>query len=65
MYRIEARIPWSVFGINPSNGMKLGLAVSVSDNDDTTKNVQQTMASSAPNRSLVDPTTWGEIVLTK
>jgi hypothetical protein len=45
--------------------MKLGLAVSVSDNDDTTKNVQQTMASSAPNRSLVDPTTWGEIVLTK
>jgi Predicted solute binding protein len=65
VYRIEARIPWSVFGINPHPGMHLGFAVSVSDNDDTTQNVQQTMASSAPYRSLVDPTSWGEIALTK
>jgi hypothetical protein len=64
-YHIEARIPWSDFGINPTNGMHLGFAVSVSDDDDTSTNVQQSMASSAPYRSLVDPTTWGEIVLTK
>ncbi|MHC1739567.1 MAG: sugar-binding protein [Anaerolineaceae bacterium] len=65
LYRIEAKIPWSAFGITPTKGMHLGIAVSVSDNDDTTQNVQQTMASSAPYRSLVDPTTWREIVLTK
>jgi hypothetical protein len=64
-YHIEARIPWSDFGINPTNGLHLGFAVSVNDDDDITQNVQQTMASSAPYRSLVDPTTWGEIVLTK
>jgi hypothetical protein len=64
-YHIEARIPWSDFGINPTTGTHFGFAVSVSDNDDTSTNSQQTMASSAPYRSLVDPTSWGEIVLTK
>jgi hypothetical protein len=65
IYRYEARIPWSVFGINPSTGMHLGFVVSVSDNDNASQNIQQTMISSDPYRSLVDPTTWGEIVLTK
>jgi hypothetical protein len=65
IYRYEARIPWSDFGVNPTNGLRMGIAVSVSDNDDVNQNVQQTMASSAHNRILSDPTTWGEIVLTK
>jgi hypothetical protein len=65
IYHIEARIPWSDFGINPSNGMHLGFAVSASDNDVTNQNLQQSMVSSAPYRSLVNPTTWGELVLTK
>jgi len=65
IYRYEVRIPWSVFGINPANGMHLGLAVSISDNDDTTQNVQQSLASSSAYRVLNNPSTWGEIVLTK
>ncbi len=65
LYRIEARIPWSVFGVTPSNGMHLGIAVSVSDDDNESSNVQQSMVSSSAARSLVDPTTWGEIVLQK
>jgi hypothetical protein len=65
IYHIEARIPWSDFGINPANGMHLGFAVSASDNDDVNQNLQQSMVSSAPYRSLVNPTSWGEIVLTK
>jgi hypothetical protein len=64
-YRYEARIPWSVFGVTPSNGMRMGIAVSVSDNDDTTSKVQQTMVSSAVNRHLTNPMTWNIIVFHK
>lgn len=63
LYRAEIQIPWSMLGITPAKGMTLGFAVSISDNDNTSENVQQTMLSSAANRSLVDPTTWGWITL--
>jgi hypothetical protein len=62
-YRIEFAIPWSVFKITPYKGQLLGFAVSVSDNDNEDKNVQQTLISSAPDRHLTDPTTWGLLVL--
>jgi hypothetical protein len=65
IYRYEVQIPWSVFGINPTAGMKLGICVSISDNDDVNQNLQQSLASSSENRSLVDPTKWGTIVLSK
>lgn len=61
--RVEAAIPWNVFGIVPAAGQRYGFAVSVSDNDNTTQNLQQSMVSSAPTRVLVDPTTWGELQL--
>jgi hypothetical protein len=64
-YRVEVAIPWSVFGVTPSSGQQYGFAVSVSDNDNTSANVQQSMISSAPDRSLVDPTTWGVLTLNK
>ena len=63
LYRAEIKIPWSMLGITPVKGMTLGFAVSISDNDNTSENVQQTMLSSAASRSLVDPTTWGWITL--
>jgi hypothetical protein len=63
LYRIEARIPWSVFNVTPYSGMHLGIAVSVSDNDNESSDIQQTMVSSSSTRALTDPTTWGEIVL--
>ncbi len=61
--RIEAAIPWSVFGVTPAAGQRYGFAISASDNDDTGRNVQQSMVSSTPGRVLVDPTTWGELQL--
>lgn len=64
LYRVEAAIPWSLLGINPSSGHQFGFAVSISDNDSDDKNEQQSMASMAPNRSLVDPTTWAMLTLT-
>lgn len=36
-YRIEAAIPWSVFGITPSSGNHFGFTFSVSDDDNPTK----------------------------
>ncbi len=62
-YVIEAAIPWSVFGVTPYEGRHFGFALSVSDNDDTSQNVQQSMISSSPIRVLTDPTTWGDLTL--
>jgi hypothetical protein len=62
-YRIEFAIPWSVFGISPAKGQAYGFAISVSDNDNPNENVQQTLISSAPDRILTDPTTWGLLTL--
>ncbi len=64
-YRIEAAIPWTVFGVTPANGQRFGFVISISDNDKTNENVQQTMASSDASRVLTDPTTWGNLTLTK
>lgn len=62
-YRIEFAVPWSVFGVSPARGDVYGFAISVSDNDKTNENVQQTMISSSRTRLLVDPSTWGLLVL--
>jgi len=65
VYRVEAAIPWSVYGISPASGQQYGFGVSVSDNDLTGENVQQSMVSNLPYRSLVDPTTWTVLTLVK
>ena len=62
-YRVEAAIPWSVFGITPARGMRMGFAFSVSDDDSSGEALQQSMVSSAAARNLANPTTWGEITL--
>ena len=63
--RYEFAIPWSVLGVTPASGMHLGFALSVSDNDSTGTAQQQTMMSSIATRALLDPTTWGDLTLTK
>jgi hypothetical protein len=65
IWRVEAAIPWSILGVSPADEMHLGFAVSVSDNDAGGENLQQSMVSSAAARSLVDPTTWGDLTLQK
>jgi hypothetical protein len=62
-YMVEAAIPWSIFGISPASGQHYGFAVSVSDNDNTTQNLQESMVSSASGRRFLNPTTWGDLVL--
>ena len=64
-YRVEAAIPWSVFGITPASGQRYGFAISVSDNDNTSANEQQSMVSNVAGRALTDPTTWAVLTLVK
>jgi hypothetical protein len=65
LYRVEVKIPWSIFGISPYEGMRVGFALSVSDNDNAAVNAQQSMVSNIATRMRGDPTTWGELMLIK
>ncbi len=62
-YDLEASIPWSVFGVTPSTGARYGFAFSISDNDLSATAVQQSMVSTVSTRRLLDPTTWGTLIL--
>ncbi|MEW6716114.1 MAG: sugar-binding protein [Chloroflexota bacterium] len=64
-YHIEVKIPWSVFGVTPAKGMHFGFAFSVSDNDKAGAEAQQSMVSNVSTRVLTDPTSWGDLTLTK
>ncbi len=61
-YVLEIAIPWSVLGITPKKGMEMGFAISISDNDNASTAVQQTMVSNDPYRKLTDPTSWGTLI---
>ncbi|MEA4906803.1 MAG: hypothetical protein GYA17_13095 [Chloroflexi bacterium] len=65
VYRVESAIPWSVFNASPYAGKHFGFALSISDDDLAGSTIQQSLASSAQGRSLLQPTTWGELVLTQ
>lgn len=62
-YFLEAAIPWEVLGIEPVSRLRLGVAVSVSDNDTPGTNSQECMISAAPERDWQNPTTWGVLTL--
>ncbi len=64
-YIVEAAIPWSVFDVSPYTGQHFGFAFSISDNDNPNQNIQQSMVSYVPIRTLSDPTTWGDLTLVK
>ena len=65
VYRLETAIPWSVFGITPQAGMHFGFALRINDDDDVDLDVQQSAVANVPGANLSDPTTWGDLVLTK
>jgi hypothetical protein len=65
VYRLEAAIPWTVFGGRPNAGDRMGFVISISDNDSPGTEIQQSMVSNVPGRRLTDPTTWGDIHFTR
>jgi hypothetical protein len=62
-YILEAQIPWSALGVTPNSGASYGFAVSISDNDKTGVAAQQSMVSSVSTRKLLNPGTWGTLIL--
>jgi len=62
-YNVEVAIPWSVFEMTPQAGQHYGFAFSISDNDIDGGIAQQSMISNVSTRVLVDPTTWGDLLL--
>ncbi|MBK9050928.1 MAG: hypothetical protein IPL78_08440 [Chloroflexi bacterium] len=62
-YTLEATIPWSNLNMTPSNGLVMGLAVNVNDNDQVGQAVQEVMKSSVSTRTLTNPTSWGTLTL--
>lgn len=64
-YRVEMKIPWNIFNIKPASGDVYGFALSISDNDRSGRNEQQTMVSNVKTRKLLNPMTWGDLILKK
>lgn len=62
-YEVEIAIPWTSVNVTPYSGMHFGFALSVSDDDNPKKESQDSMVSSASERRLQNPTTWGDLVL--
>jgi len=62
-YTLEARIPWSTFGVTPQENERFGFVLALSDNDLPGVAAWQSMISSVAGRRLADPTTWGTLVL--
>ena len=65
LYRVEVAVPWSVFEITPTPGMHLGFVLRINDDDDPDTDALQSAVHNVPGSSLADPTTWGDLVLTK
>ena len=63
VYRMEFRVPWSILGVTPWSGERLGFAISITDDDNPSSNETQSMMSNDPFRHLTNPTTWGTMVL--
>ncbi len=59
---LEAKIPWSVFGVMPAGGESYGFVFSVSDNDRFGAINQDGMISTSPRRtSPPNPMLWGTL----
>ncbi|MBN1264923.1 MAG: hypothetical protein JXA25_05475 [Anaerolineales bacterium] len=63
-YNLEAKIPWSAFGISdPYIGSHYGFALGVSDSDVSGTSDQQSMTSIVSGYRLTRPGTWGTLIL--
>jgi hypothetical protein len=61
-YILEAAIPWPLVGFDPARMRGIGIALNISDNDESAA-AQMSMVSSSPLRSWADPRTFGTLIL--
>lgn len=62
-YNLEFAIPWSDLGVRPQTGLRLGIALSVNDNDTPGSRQQELMLSHISSRLWLDPSSWGVLTL--
>ena len=62
-YTIEAAIPWADMFTSPSVDMEFGVALNANDNDAPGTSEQEVQMSSAPLRTLTQPSSWGTLRL--
>ncbi|NOZ72683.1 MAG: hypothetical protein GXP38_12365, partial [Chloroflexi bacterium] len=62
-YRLEAAIPWSIFGIQARAGQVFGYAVTASDNDTPGSAAQETILMQTPGMTWGRPTTFSNLYL--
>ena len=62
-YTLEAAIPWDDLNVSPAEGMVLGLALNVNDNDQPGEAIQEIMLSNVATRTWGNPQTWGRLLL--
>ena len=61
---LEARIPWSLFGVSPAGGDTYGFVFSVSDNDHPATAQQDGLISAVSRRSVpFNPMEWGTLII--
>jgi hypothetical protein len=63
-YTLEARIPWTVFGVEPEGGDLYGFCLALSDDDQPGEASQDSMASHCPGLIVSSPVTWTTLELT-
>lgn len=61
--RYEVAIPWTTLGVTPAADKHYGFVLNINDNDDDTRDVQQTVMSNVRKRVLTNPVTWGDLWL--
>jgi hypothetical protein len=64
-YRLEAAIPWEIFGVVPVSGTHYGFGLRVLDNDEPLKEIRQTIVSNNPGLKIADPTAWIDLKLNR
>lgn len=62
-YALEARIPWALLGVQPSDGLELGYVVGLNDNDEATISEQQTQVTTSREAPFARPQTFGTLIL--
>lgn len=62
-YTLEAVIPWDLLGVSPREGLALGYAIDLSDNDLPDTAEQQTQVASITDLRWNVPSTFGNLVL--
>jgi hypothetical protein len=62
-YEMEIAVPWQIFNVAPFAGEGFAFTLTLNDDDTPGSAEQESQVSSVKDRKLIDPLTWGILVL--